>query len=123
MRIDIVQPQPIAEVPKVDGGNSASTNYKDELNRKLGKYVPESGKQGENESNGSSQEQVDKLNEKMEKSGRKIQFKVMKNPNQIIAQIVDTGTGEVIEEIPSEKLMEILGSIGETSGQNIDKKV
>ena len=101
MRIDIVQPQPIAEVPKVDGGNSASTNYKDELNRKLGKYVPESGKQGENESNGSSQEQVDKLNEKMEKSGRKIQFKVMKNPNQIIAQIVDTGTGEVIEEIPS----------------------
>jgi flagellar protein FlaG len=123
MRIDIVQPQPIPEVPKVSEGNNTSASNNNDFDRQLGKYVAEFGRKNDKAGGGNFKDEVDKLNEKMQSSGKRIQFKLLKNPNQVIAQIVDSSTNEVLEEIPSEKLMEIINSIGKTSGQNIDKKV
>lgn len=123
MRIDIIQPQPIPEITKVTEGNNTSTSYGNDFNRQLEKYVSEFDKKNDKVNGSSLKDEVDKLNEKMQPSGKKIQFKLHKNPNRVIAQIVDSKTNEVIEEIPSEKLMEIIDSIGKSSGQNIDKKV
>jgi flagellar protein FlaG len=122
MRIDMVQPQPIPDVPKVAEGNKTSTSY-DNFNRQLQEYAAGGdAKKNDKVSGKSIKDGVDKINEKLQESGKRIQFKILKDPNRVITQIVDSTTNEVIEEIPSKKLLEIINAIGKTSGQNMDKK-
>lgn len=127
MRIDIIQPAPIPEIPKVSEGNSTSASQNNDFNRQLKKYISGTGNPGEQTADQINEkkfkDEVDKLNEKMQRSGRKLQFKIHKNPNQIIAQLVDSTTGEIVDEIPSEKILDMISSLGKTNGQNIDKKV
>lgn len=124
MRIDMIQPQPIPNVPKIAEGNSTSTNYDNYFDQQLQSYVSgnDNGK-SDNSADKSFKDNLDKLGEKLKQNGRTIQFKILKNPNQIVTQIVDKDTGEVLDELPPEKLRAILDSISQNPGQTIDKKV
>jgi flagellar protein FlaG len=122
MRIDIIQPAPVPEIPKVSQGNSTSANYGNDFSRQLKKSVSDAGR-NKNDSGQPTKEEIEAINEKMRYTGKKLQFKIHKDPNQIIAQIVDVNTNEVIEEIPSEKMLDMISSLGKIYGQNIDKKV
>lgn len=50
-------------------------------------------------------------------------FKIHKETNDIIVQIVDTQTGEVIREFPPEKILNMISEFLKMSGLIIDKKV
>jgi flagellar protein FlaG len=50
-------------------------------------------------------------------------FKIHKPTNEIIVQIIDTGTGEVIKEFPPEKILNMIAEFLKTSHLLIDKKV
>lgn len=123
MRIDMIQPQQIPNVPKISEGNSTSTNYDNEFNRQLQSYVSESGNEKNDAADKSFKDSLNKLGEKLKQNGKTIQFKILKNPNQIVTQIVDKDTGEVLDELPPEKLRAILDSISQNPGLTIDKKV
>jgi flagellar protein FlaG len=50
-------------------------------------------------------------------------FKIHKPTNEIIVQIVDTETGEVVREFPPEKILNMISEFLKMSGFIIDKKV
>lgn len=50
-------------------------------------------------------------------------FKIHKETNDVIVQIVDTQTGEVIREFPPEKILNMISEFLKMSGLIIDKKV
>ena len=124
MRIDIVQSAPTPEIPQVSQGGGTSTSYDSDLSSGSKKSSEATETQKSSESTGSAlEDKVSRANEKLRQSGTKIQFKIHKNPNRIITQIVDSDTNEVIKEIPPEKMIEIVDSIDKTAGRNIDKKI
>lgn len=54
---------------------------------------------------------------------KKLVFSINEKTNQIIAKIIDVSTEEVIREIPSEKIVEMIASMCERAGIFIDKKL
>lgn len=50
-------------------------------------------------------------------------FKIHKETNNVIVQIIDTQTGEVIREFPPEKILNMISEFLKMSGLIIDKKV
>jgi len=50
-------------------------------------------------------------------------FKIHKPTNEVIVQIVDTNSGEVIREFPPEKILNMISEFLKMSGFIIDKKV
>jgi len=50
-------------------------------------------------------------------------FKVHKPTNDIIVQIIDSQTGEVIREFPPEKILNMVTEFLKMSGLIIDKRV
>ena len=64
---------------------------------------------------------AEKLNRLM--ADRRLQFKVNEKSNRIIVKIIDQESGEVLREIPPEKIVEMQDSIQEYLGLLIDKKV
>ncbi|MGC8971940.1 MAG: flagellar protein FlaG [bacterium] len=50
-------------------------------------------------------------------------FKIHKPTNEIIVQIIDSQTGEVIREFPPEKILNMVSEFLKMSGLIIDKKV
>lgn len=54
---------------------------------------------------------------------QKLVFSINEKTNQIIAKIVDVSTDEVIREIPSEKIVEMIADMCEKAGIFIDKKL
>jgi flagellar protein FlaG len=53
----------------------------------------------------------------------KLNFKVHKGTGEIMIQVIDNVTGEVIREIPPEKILDSIAEIWKNSGINVDKKV
>lgn len=124
MRIDMIQPQQIPNVPKISEGNSTSTHYDNDFNRQLQSYVSDNDNgKSDYATDKSFKDSLGKFGEKLKQDGKTIQFKILKNPNQVVTQIVDKDTGEVLDELPPEKLRAILDSISQNPGQTIDKKV
>ena len=75
MRVDIIQPAPVPEIKKVPVGSSTSTKYDSNFDRKSQKIAPNA----ENKGNAVIDEQpsledIEKINEKLKRSAKKIQF-------------------------------------------------
>lgn len=51
-----------------------------------------------------------------------VQYKISRDPQRIITEIVDDSTGAVLQEIPPEKLREIMDAITKISSTGIDRK-
>lgn len=70
-------------------------------------------------------EQVEQAAEKLNRLmiDKRMQFDVSEKSNRIIVKIIDQESGEVISEIPPDKIVKMLDSIQEYLGMLIDKKI
>lgn len=121
MRIDMLKPQPAPEIPKVSESSSPSVNYDQEY-QDVKKKALSSG----TEKAGAKKDRRDESADSAEtpaRSRRKIQFTVHHNPNEVITQIVDSRSGNVVEEIPPEKNQDTLRTFPDEKGKTLDQTV
>ncbi len=65
---------------------------------------------------------VDNVNKKLDKSNTECKFSVHKATGQITVKVMDKETGDVIKEIPSEKILDIVATALEMAGILMDEK-
>ncbi|WP_339295025.1 flagellar protein FlaG [Paenibacillus sp. FSL W7-1279] len=68
-------------------------------------------------------ELVNQVNEKLKELGTHIQVKVHEKTNTIMVMVLQDETNEIIREIPSEKMLEILYNISQRVGVFLDEKM
>lgn len=68
------------------------------------------------------QKMTDKLNRMVGLFGKNLKFEIMES-RRVLVKIVDTKTGEIVNEVPPERLVKILDGLAELAGNHIDKKV
>lgn len=66
---------------------------------------------------------ADKLNRLMGLIEKKMEFLVHEDSQRIMVKIIDQKTGEVLNEIPPEKILDMMSSLSEMIGFFLDKKV
>jgi|GEM_PF-4900230 len=64
---------------------------------------------------------VEQMNKAVQAFNHQLQFEVVR-PNRIIIRVIDTDSGEVLQEIPPEKLVEAFSRMEDTLGILLDKK-
>lgn len=67
-------------------------------------------------------EAVEKASGKIEVESKGLQFSIHEKTNQIMIKVVDTNTKEVLKELPSEKILDMMAKLVELSGTFIDEK-
>ncbi|WHX48719.1 flagellar protein FlaG [Paenibacillus woosongensis] len=68
-------------------------------------------------------ELVDMMNKKLEELGTHIQVKVHDKTNTIMVLVMQDETNEIIREIPSEKMLDMLYNITRRVGLFVDEKL
>lgn len=66
---------------------------------------------------------ADKLNRLMGLMDKRMKFEVHERSNRVMVKIIDEKSGDVINEIPSEKILDIMASLQEFVGILVDEKV
>jgi flagellar protein FlaG len=66
---------------------------------------------------------VNASNESLKMYDKKLEYSIHEKTNTIMVKLVDTETDEIIREIPSEKILDMIGKMWEIAGIIIDEKV
>ena len=66
---------------------------------------------------------AEKLNRLMGIIDKRLEFRVHEKSHKISVKIIDQSNGEVLDEIPSQKVMDILNSFSQMAGLLFDKHV
>ena len=65
---------------------------------------------------------VSKINKLLEGEGTHLQYKKHDVLNQMIVRVIDNNTNAVINEIPNEKILDMVAKLCEMAGVLVDKK-
>jgi len=65
---------------------------------------------------------VSKINKILEGEGTHLQYEKHEVLNEMIIRVIDNNTNEVIEEIPSKKILDMVAKMCEMAGILVDKK-
>ena len=65
---------------------------------------------------------IEKINKALEGSGRHFKYEVHKPTNEVMISVIDDETNEVIREIPSKKLLDLIAKIWEMAGLFVDER-
>lgn len=68
------------------------------------------------------QESVENMNKELKQMQTNLRFSIHQKTNQIMVKIVDTNTKQVIKEIPSEKILDMVAAMMEKAGLILDKR-
>jgi len=69
-------------------------------------------------------DEINDVNNKIKKDdGTYFEFSVHKPTNTIVVKIVDSRTNEVIDEIPPEKILDLVAGLWKIAGLFIDRKI
>lgn len=66
---------------------------------------------------------IEKANNQFVAYDRKFEFTIHEKTKQIMVKILDSATNEVIREIPSEKVLDMVAGLWEIAGIIVDRKV
>lgn len=66
---------------------------------------------------------AEKLNRLMGIIDKRLEFRVHERSHRVIVKIIDQGTGEVLDEIPPKRVLDILSSFTDLVGLMVDKRV
>lgn len=105
-------PQPVKD-PVVDPPREVFVQVGSE-NIKIGEYPPDSQFRVE--------ESVEHLNRELKSMETNLRFSIHKKTKQIMVKIIDTNTNEVVREIPSEKVLDMVAAMMERAGLFMDKR-
>lgn len=81
---------------------------------KLGEYPADSQAKVE--------DSVENINRELRMLETNLRFSVHRQTKQIMVKIIDTNTKEVIKEIPSEKILDMVAAMMERAGLLMDKR-
>lgn len=65
---------------------------------------------------------IEKVNKKLEGANREFEFSIHEKTKEIIVKVVDKDTKEIIREIPSEKMVDMVVAMCENAGLFVDEK-
>jgi flagellar protein FlaG len=65
---------------------------------------------------------IERANKAMVAANRALEFSIHEKTKEIMVKVVDTETKEVVREIPSEKILDILANILEMAGLLVDER-
>ncbi len=66
---------------------------------------------------------ADKLNRLMGLIEKRLEFSLHEKSNRVMVKVIDQKTGEVLDEIPPKKVLDMLSSLTDMIGVFVDKKV
>lgn len=66
---------------------------------------------------------AEKLNRLMGIIDKRLEFNISEKSHRVSVKIIDQSSGEVLDEIPSKRVLEILDSFSQMAGLFIDKQV
>ena len=69
------------------------------------------------------QSAVDNINRAMRQSNANVEFSIDQDTNQMIIRVVESGTGQVIRQFPSEEILAIAKSLDTLQGLLVKQKV
>lgn len=69
------------------------------------------------------QDKINKANEIMSSQETHLKFEIHEKTHDVMIKIIQNETGEVLKEIPPEKLIDMIAKICEIAGLFIDKKI
>lgn len=89
--------------------------------------IPEASAKPKYNSNGRVSESkiveaIEKANEKVVNEGTELKFSIHKKTNEIMIKVINTDTDEVIREIPSEKILDMVANFMEMAGILVDEE-
>lgn len=65
---------------------------------------------------------IEKANKHIRSFDRRLEFSIHDSTKQIMVKVIDTDSGDVIREIPSEKILDMVAHLWQISGILIDEK-
>jgi len=65
---------------------------------------------------------VEKVNKALEGTNRRMEYSVHKRTNEIIVKVIDETTGEIIREVPPEKILDMVANMLEMAGLIVDER-
>lgn len=70
----------------------------------------------------SIKEAIDKANKKLVLADRKFEFSINDETNDVIVKVINKETDEVMREIPSEKILDMVAKMVELAGLFVDER-
>lgn len=126
MQIDNIHSLQVTDVPQppvVAGTPAVNT----EIYGQKKSNTDDNGTEGQNNAGRRAtkrvEEQLDQLNRAAQQNQRHIQYTILEQPHTVILQIVDTETGKVLDEIPSEKMVKLVDAMQTAAGGRLDRKI
>lgn len=65
---------------------------------------------------------IDKANKELEKFNRRVEYEVHEKTKTVMFRIKDINTGEIIKEIPPEKIQDMIAKMWELAGLFVDEQ-
>lgn len=65
---------------------------------------------------------VDKANKVLFKNNTHLQFRIHEKTNEVMVKIINDETGDVVKEIPPEKMLDMVAKLWEIAGIILDEK-
>ncbi|ADU28035.1 flagellar protein FlaG [Ethanoligenens harbinense] len=126
MQIDNIRPPQVPEVPQqpvVSGVPAVNTDvYGQKKSNTDGNGAGSHNNAGRRASK-RIEEQLDQLNRSAQQNQRHIQYAILEQPRAVILQIVDSDTGKVLDEIPSEKMIRLVDEMQKAVSGRLDQKI
>jgi flagellar protein FlaG len=66
---------------------------------------------------------LDKIRKDIGGANTTLEFSIHKETNSIMFKVMDKDTGQVIKEVPSEKILDMVAKLCELAGVYVDKRV
>jgi flagellar protein FlaG len=82
----------------------------------------EAQKLGKNYSESELQKAVEEANKIIFRDDKRFEFKLHERTNRMIVKLVDNETDEVVKEIPTEKILDLVASIWDLVGILVDER-
>jgi flagellar protein FlaG len=125
MQIQPIEKAHNPEIRKIDGTEQKQLDFNKEA-----KSVEFSNRQKQSENSFAEeindiekvQEATDKVNEIILHNDARHEFQVHEGTGRIMVKLVDKESGEVIKEIPSEKMLDVAAKIWDLVGLVVDEK-
>lgn len=104
-------------------GNKSMDSYKVSENVKVSKSEePNNLLSAKEKSEKQIRNAVSKINKLLEGEGTHLKYEKHDVLNQMIVKVIDNNTNEVINEIPNEKILDMVAKMCEMAGILVDKK-
>ncbi|AHF10628.1 MULTISPECIES: flagellar protein FlaG [Dehalobacter] len=119
--------QPVANQLPVIPADTFSGQKLQRGNDELPQFVVDKKDNASSAKEDAPREEVEQAAEKMNRLlglvNKRMKFEIHEQSNRVMVKIIDEDSGEVLNEIPSKKLLDMLSSLDNFVGLLVDKKV